>query len=98
MGQHKHAHEHHSEGFGSADSHEDFRFTADHPFPENKRKCTDIICLLILFAFWGGVFAVLGLSIQGAGGLEGINKVLHGTQIDGGVCGADTLSSRHYVA
>ena len=68
--------------------HADHKFGANDAVPTQQRHCTDVFFLCVLFAFWGGVAAMIAMSVNSAGGLLGINRVLHGTQIDGKVCGA----------
>ena len=66
--------------------HADHKFGANDAVPTQQRHCTDVFFLCVLFAFWGGVAAMIAMSVNSAGGLLGINRVLHGTQIDGKVC------------
>ena len=50
------------------------------------RNCTDIPFLLLFLGVWGAVLAVMGTAINRGGN---INKMLHGVDYNGFICGVD---------
>ena len=61
--------------------------------PVKKRGCTDILCLLLFWAFIGGWIFVAYLAFtQGD-----IDKVLYPTDSKGNVCGNDELEKKPYL-
>ena len=67
--------------------HEDHRFgeVADLPKADG-RKCTDMVCLLVLFLFWAALGGIVGLAYTTAGA-GGMLRIYKGVQLDGKVCG-----------
>ena len=61
--------------------------------PVKKRSCTDILCLLLFWAFIGGWIFVAYLAFtQGD-----IDKVLYPTDSKGNVCGNDKLKEKPFL-
>jgi len=72
--------------------HEEHRFGGDDhgpaDLPKGDRKCTDVICLVVLFLFWGAIGAIVVLATKNAGA-GGMLRLYKGVQLDGKVCGLD---------
>ena len=55
-----------------------------------KRGCTDILCLLIFFLFWGGMFYITYLSVT----IGDPNAVFYGNDYLGQRCGVGAMKSK----
>jgi len=69
---------------------EPYKFEVDWSGPVKKRKCTDILCFLLILVCWGawGFVAYLALS------KGDINRLIHPTDSLGNTCGNGTLKDR----
>ena len=59
----------------------------------SQRRCTDILCLLIFLAFWGGIIFLAYLSATVGDPYE----VLYGADYLGNRCGVGAMKDKKYV-
>ena len=60
------------------------------------RSCTDIPWLLLFLGLWGACLAIMGTAISRGGN---INKVIHGVDYNGYICGVDSsVADKPYLA
>jgi solute carrier family 44 (choline transporter-like protein), member 2/4/5 len=76
-------------------SEKDIEAAAKGFFGSRRRKCTDMFCLVLFFAFWIGMFVIGGIAIA----TGDVSRLLYGADYRGNTCGVEaSVKTMKYTA